>query len=68
MLNHTFKMEKNIRLVVLEHLCHQLNVHVLDVDLLSGCEFEQTSRQHDAYLEALVHDHDGFIQFLLRNS
>lgn len=37
--NHTFKMEKNIRLVVLEHLSHQLDVHVLDVDLLDGCQY-----------------------------
>lgn len=35
---HTFKMEKNIRLVVLEHLSHQFDVHVLDVDLLQGCQ------------------------------
>lgn len=31
---HTFKMEKNIRLIVLEHLRHKLNVHILDVDFL----------------------------------
>ena len=30
----TFKMEQNIRLVVLEHLRHELNIHVLDVDFL----------------------------------
>ena len=33
----TFKVEENIRLVVLEHLRDQLDIHVLDVDLLSGC-------------------------------
>lgn len=31
---YTFKMEENIRLVVLKHLRHKLNVHVLDVDFL----------------------------------
>lgn len=30
----TFKMKQNVRLVVLEHLGDQLNVHVLNVDLL----------------------------------
>lgn len=30
----TFKMEEHVRLIVLEHLCDQLDVHVLDVDFL----------------------------------
>jgi hypothetical protein len=45
----TFEMEENIGLVVLEHLSHQLRVHVLDVDLL----------------QILVEHHDCLIQFLL---
>lgn len=31
---YTFKVEENIRLVVLEHLRDKLNIHVLDVDFL----------------------------------
>ena len=42
-------MEEYVGLVVLEHLGHQLSVHVLDVDLL----------------EVLVQHHDGLVQFLL---
>jgi hypothetical protein len=30
----TFKVEKHVRLVILEHLSDQFDVHVLDVDLL----------------------------------
>jgi hypothetical protein len=30
----TLKMEQHVRLVVLEHLSHELDVHVLDVDFL----------------------------------
>lgn len=31
----TFKVKEHIGLVVLEHLCDQLDVHVLDVDGLA---------------------------------
>ena len=31
---HTFQMEQNVVLVVLEHLRHDFDVHVLDVDVL----------------------------------
>jgi hypothetical protein len=31
---HTFQVEEDIGLVVLEHLCHELDVHVLDIDIL----------------------------------
>lgn len=48
-LDHTFKVEEDIGLIVLEHLCHKLRIHVLDVDLL----------------QVLVEHHDGLIQFLL---
>ena len=27
-------MEKNIGLVIFEHLCNQLDIHVLDIDVL----------------------------------
>jgi hypothetical protein len=46
----TFQVEKNVGLVVLEHLRHELCVHVLNVDLL----------------QVLVQHHDGLVQFLLR--
>lgn len=59
-------MKQNIRLVVLEHLSHQLDVHILDIDLLravnDGCHVALDIR---TYLEALVHDHDSLIEFLL---
>lgn len=65
----TFQMEEHVGLVVLEHLRHQFHVHVLDVDLLSR---RQSVHQRDAHhhydetnLKALVHDHDGFIEFFL---
>lgn len=45
----TFKVEKDIGLIVLEHLSDEFRVHVLDVDLL----------------EVLVKHHDGLVQFLL---
>jgi len=31
----TFQVEKHIRPVILEHLSYELDVHVLDVDLLT---------------------------------
>jgi hypothetical protein len=48
----TFQVEENIGLVVLEHLRHELCVHVLHVDIL------QVPVQH----------HQGLVQFLLRPS
>jgi len=42
---YTFEMEEHVRLVILEHLRDQLDVHVLDVDLL----------------EALIHGQDSLI-------
>lgn len=48
----TFQVEKNVRLVVLEHLSHKLGIHVLDVDLL----------------QILVQHHDGLVQLLLSGS
>jgi hypothetical protein len=47
---HTFEVEENVGLVVLEHLSHQLRVHVLDVDLL----------------QILVEHHNRLVQFLLQ--
>jgi hypothetical protein len=43
-------VEKDIGLVVLEHLSHELCIHVLDVDLL----------------EVLVQHHNGLVQFFLQ--
>jgi hypothetical protein len=45
----TFKMKENIRLVVLEHLAHELRVHVGEVD----------------FLQVLVKLHHDFVQFFL---
>lgn len=42
-------MEEHVGLVVLKHLGHKLDIHVLDVDLL----------------KALVHDDDRLVEFLL---
>lgn len=42
-------MEQHVRLIVLEHLSYQLDVHVLQVDILNG----------------LVHGVNGFIQLPL---
>lgn len=42
---HTFKMEKNVGLVVLEHLGNKLNIHVLDVDFLSTVRSRSENRE-----------------------
>lgn len=42
-------MKEDVGLVVFEHLSNQFHIHILDVD----------------FLEAAVHHHDGFIEFLL---
>ena len=46
---HTFEMKQHVRLVILEHLSHKLDVHVLYVDLL----------------ETSVHDHHRLVELLL---
>jgi hypothetical protein len=38
----TFKVEQNIRLIVLEHLSDQLNIHVLNIDILVQSVRRQT--------------------------
>ena len=38
----TFKMEQHIRLIVLEHLRHQFDIHVLDIDFLASCQIPMT--------------------------
>jgi hypothetical protein len=61
-------MEENIGLVVLEHLCDQLNVHILNVDLLYTLVNhgqDEIKMERRTYLEALIHDHNGLVQFLL---
>ncbi len=42
-------MEQHIGLIVLEHLGYELDIHILNIDLL----------------KALVHDHNGLVEFLL---
>ena len=64
----TFKMEQHVRLVVLEHLSHELDVHVLNVDFLRyvmSCVSQLFSHKH-SYLKALVQDHNSFVQLLLQ--
>jgi hypothetical protein len=64
-------MEEDIGLVVLEHLGNELNVHVLDVDLLFGCQSTKSETTCSLnilsmkYLKALVHDHHSFVELLL---
>jgi hypothetical protein len=64
----TFQVEQHVRLVILEHLCYELDVHVLHVDLLL---FDQLYAQlhrlnhHCAYLKTLVQHHDSFVELLL---
>lgn len=61
-------MKQNIGLVVLEHLSHQLDVHVLDIDLLRVVNNEcPEALDTETYLQALVHDHDSLIEFLLQS-
>ena len=59
----TLQVKKDVRLVVLEHLGHQLDVHVLDVDLLEDMSIRDGGfkTQTPSYLQSLVHDHDGLI-------
>ncbi len=50
-------MEKNVRLVILEHLGHQLYIHILYVDFLqSVSHLQQAERELNrfSYLKALV--------------
>ena len=65
-------MKEHVGLVVLEHLRDELDVHVLDVDVLVPSEVRHTSqvpaahRRWEFYLKTLVHNHHGFVQFLLQ--
>jgi hypothetical protein len=63
-----FEMEQHIGLVILEHLGDELDVHVLDVDFLPGCELRAAvvGALMDSYLETLVQHHDGLVELLLR--
>ena len=61
-------MEQHVRLVVLEHLRDELDVHVLHVDLLLFDQLYAPTHcvsNHYAYLETLVQHHDSFIELLL---
>ena len=64
---YTFEVEENIGLVVLEHLRHKLNIHVLDVDFLWSRVNTMiiSMKAAQTYLETFVHDHNSFIEFLL---
>ena len=60
-------MEEYVRLVVLEHLGNQLNVHILDVDFLRiiRCFLSQKGFIRFSYLKTFIQKHDGLIEFLL---
>jgi hypothetical protein len=65
-------MEQDVGLVILKHLRHQLDVHVLNVDLLllqwiNPGSYAYVIESLGSYLEALVHHDDGLIKFLLQN-
>jgi hypothetical protein len=49
-------MEKHVRLIVLEHLGNQLDVHVLDVDFLENVKHHWQAENciQSSYLKALV--------------
>ena len=65
MQRHTFQVEQDVGLVILEHLSDELYIHVLDVDLLcahsQSPNLEVLLRPLVANLETLVHHHDCFI-------
>lgn len=56
-------MKQSVRLIVLEHLGYQLDVHILDVDLLLSISVRLVPVDK-LYLKVLVHNHDCLIQFL----
>ncbi len=60
-------MEEYVRLVVLEHLGNQLDVHILDVDFLRIIRYflDQKDFIRFSYLKTFVQEHDGLIEFLL---
>lgn len=77
---HTFEMKQHIALVIFEHLRHELDVHVLDIDLLftqrvsdsalgRGCTGSEDDREcggkmRELYLKGLIQDHDGLVELL----
>lgn len=60
-------MEEDIRLVVLEHLRDQLDVHILYIDLLGTVVrcCRRKSFDSNAHLETLVEHHHSLIQLFL---
>lgn len=42
----TFEVEEDVVLIVLEHVRHQLNIHVLDVDFLYSSRLMDVSNPH----------------------
>jgi hypothetical protein len=61
-------MKEDIGLVILEHLSHELNIHILDIDLLVLLLvlLRVTLARGGNYLETFIQKHDRFVQFLLR--
>lgn len=64
-------MEKNIRLVVFEHLSDKLDIHVLDINFLGldvskayGIK-EMASKNSETYLKILIEYHHSFIELFL---
>jgi hypothetical protein len=60
-------MEEYVRLVVLEHLGNQFDVHILDVNFLRIIRYflNQKSFNQFSYLKTFIQKHDGLIEFLL---
>jgi hypothetical protein len=60
-------MEEYVRLVVLEHLGNQLDVHILDVDFLRIIRYFLNHKGFIrlSYLKTFIQKHDGLIEFLL---
>jgi hypothetical protein len=59
-------VKEDIRLIILEHLRNQLNIHVLDIYLL----FKNQPKNRlqivfELDLETFVQEHDSFIELLL---
>ena len=63
-------MEQHVRLVVLEHLSDELDIHVLNVDFLRyvvSCMSIDRRMNNPSYLKTLVQDHHSLVQLFLHD-
>lgn len=58
-------MKEDVGLIIFEHLGYKLHVHVLDVDFLLHVGYYSSITPTQAYLKALIHNHDRLIQLFL---